>query len=201
LQRYVRNGFTKVEAILLLGTSGLLIALVAPVLRGSHVQKNRETCLANLGRIGQAIQSYLSDSGNRWPYVSKLASVKLESAQWPTLPMVLSPYLSGPMEVFHCPADARRLDKSHALSSRFTVDTTYFATEGTSYEWWFGEVYGGKKVGDESLSRAAGFGMGRADQPLLSDFGPFHEGDDQGAINTLNADLKPRTSRARPARP
>jgi hypothetical protein len=101
-------------------------------------------------------------------------------------------------DAFHCPADRRILPGDSPLRKKFSEKTTYFETEGTSYEWWFGEVYGGKKVGEESLSKAGGFGMGRADQPLLSDFEPFHSGDDQGAINTLNADLKPRTTRARP---
>ena len=55
--------------------------------------------------------------------------------------------------------------------------------------------YGGKKVGQESLSRAQGFGFGRADQPLLADFEPFHKGDGGGTINTLFADLKARTAR------
>lgn len=102
------------------------------------------------------------------------------------------------MSVFHCPADVRRLTADSPLAKKFPGTTTYFATEGTSYEWWFGDIYGGKKVGEETLRKAGGFGMGRADAPLLTDFEPFHKGDDQGAVNTLNADLKPRTMRARP---
>jgi hypothetical protein len=111
--------------------------------------------------------------------------------------MVLEPYLSGDKEAFHCPADKRVLSADSPLLKTFPSSTTWFATEGTSYEWVMGDAYGGKKVGDESLAKASGFGLGRADQPLLTEFDLFHKGDNEGALNTLNADLKPRTSRPR----
>lgn len=185
---------------MLVAAVGVLIFLIAPPRSGSSPRQARESCLSNLGRIGQAIHSYLSDNDNRWPYVSKLASAAARPSAWPTLPVVLTPYVKDHREVFRCPADHRRLESDSALLKKFPARTTYFETEGTSYEWWFGEAYGGKKVGEETLSKAGGFGMGKADQPLLSDFEPFHRGDDQGAVNTLNADLKPRTSRARAAK-
>ena len=128
--------------------------------------------------------------------MAKLSSVELHSPSWPILPTVLRPYLNN-AEVFHCPADRRELAADSPLLKSHPRETTYFETEGTSYEWYWGEAYGGKKVGEESLTRAKGFGMGRADSPLLADFEPFHKGDDQGSLNTLNADLKPRTTRAK----
>lgn len=151
--------------------------------------------MANLAEIGAALSSYLSANDHRWPYVEKLASVKRHSPGWPTLPVVLEPFLAGDGEAFHCPADERRLDPDSPLAKTFASNTTWFATEGTSYEWVMGDSYGGKRVGEESLARASGFGLGRADQPLLTEFGLFHKGDDEGALNTLNADLKPRTAR------
>lgn len=197
-QPYVWKAITKIEIILAAGVLGLLMMLVAPSLKANRVAKKRQACVANLAQIGHGLQSYLTDNGNRWPHVAKLASVKLESSTWPTLPTVLEPYMRDHMDAFHCPADHRHLDPDSPLARKFPAKTTYYETEGTSYEWWFGEIYGGKKVGEETLRQAGGFGMGRADEPLLTDFEPFHKGDDQGAINTLNADLKPRTTRARP---
>ena len=81
------------------------------------------------------------------------------------------------------------------MFARFGRQTTYFATEGTSYEWQFGESYAGKRLGEDLMSRPDGFGLGRADQPLLRDFDVFHDGDGQGAFNALFADLKARAAR------
>jgi|CXWL01.1.fsa_nt_gi hypothetical protein len=153
--------------------------------------------MANLSQIGGAMSAYLTANDQHWPYVEKLSSVKRHTPPWPTLPVVLEPYLAGDKEAFHCPADTRELAADSPLAKTSPSSTTWFATEGTSYEWLMGDSYGGKKVGDESLAKASGFGLGRADQPLLTEFDLFHKGDDEGALNTLNADLKPRTARPR----
>jgi hypothetical protein len=169
--------------------------LLLPSIGSSATEAKRAACLANLGKVGKAMTSYLADNDQRWPYVSKLSSVQLHTPAWPTLPKVLDKYLGADREVFHCPADKRVLEPDSALANKFPQETTWFETEGTSYEWLWGEAYGGKKIGAESLAQAKGFGMGRADQPLLADFAPFHAGDGGGSFNTLNADLKPRTAR------
>lgn len=198
LQHHSAKGFTKVELAVLVLVLGVAALLVTPVLNGRTIARDRAKCLANLGSIGKALAGYLADSGDRWPFVSKLESARSGDPPWPTLPEVLSKYLPSTSDAFHCPADRRTLTANSPLRKKFSEKTTYFETEGTSYEWWFGEAYGGRKIGEESLSKSTGFGLGRADQPLLSDFEPFHKGDELGAINTLNADLKPRTTRAKP---
>jgi hypothetical protein len=179
------------------GALCLAAYFIVPALRRASIGADRERCLANLGRIGQALDSYLADHDRCWPYVAKLDSMKMNAPPWPTLPAVLAPYTGDHPDVFHCPADRRRLAPDSSLAARFPTKTTYYETEGTSYEWHWGSSYGGQQVGQESMSRADGFGLGRADQPLLSDFEPFHQGDGGGSFNTLNADLRPRTTRAR----
>lgn len=195
IQPLIRKAVTRIEVLL-----GLLVLagaawLLLPSIGSSKVVENRALCLANLDAIGKALTSYLVDSDQRWPYVAKLTTVELHTPPWPTLPNVLDKYLGGNRAVFHCPADQRVVQPENALTKKFPSQTTWFETEGTSYEWLWGEAYGGKKVGEESLAQAKGFGMGRADQPLLADFAPFHAGDGGGSFNTLNADLKPRTAR------
>lgn len=171
--------------------------LLIPWVIANRVTQQRQACLTNLKQIGQAMGRYLQDHDQKWPYIEKLASVQLHTPPWPTLPVVLSPYLGGDHSVFHCPADRRTLADDSPLRNRFPRKTTWFETEGTSYEHWMGEAYGGQKVGEDAMSKAGGHGLGRADQPLLTDFEPFHEGDGGGPFNTLNADLKPRTTRAK----
>lgn len=165
-------------------------------LRGNNAASDRARCLENLQKIGMAIGSYLNDHAQTWPYVAKLRSFDTHEPAWKSLPVVLQPYLGENTAVLECPADARELAKDDPLASKYSRSTTWFATEGTSYEWLWGDVFGGQKVGSESLSKAAGFGMGRADQPLLRDFEPFHKGDDAGSFNTLFADLKARVSKS-----
>jgi hypothetical protein len=195
IQTFSRKAVTRIEVAL-----GLLVVagagwLLIPSLGSGAVAAKRTQCLANLGRIGQALTSYLAESDQRWPYVAKLTTIELHTPPWPTLPRVIEKHLVGDVSVFHCPADRRELPADSPLAAKLGKDTTWFETEGTSYEWLWGEAYGGKKVGEESLAQAKGFGMGRADQPLLADFAPFHAGDGGGSFNTLNADLKPRTAR------
>jgi type II secretory pathway pseudopilin PulG len=196
---YLRLAVAKVELMLAALVLAMAAYLLVPAGQSARAEKARAACLANLEQIGRALQNYLKDSDNRWPSVAKLASVSPGPNPWPTLPTALKPYLAE-ASVFHCPADVRRLEEDSPLRQRFGRTTTYFETEGTSYEWWFGELYAGRKVGEENLSKAAGFGMGRADQPLLTDFEPFHRGDERGDYNTLNADFKPRIARSRPGR-
>lgn len=193
-----RKGVGRVELLVAAGVLCLAAWLILPAVRRARTAAAREQCLVNLGEIANAFEAYLADNSLRWPFVAKLTTVKLHDPPWPTLPEVLSPYLGGDSEAFHCPADRRVLPPESPLRDSFAGTTTWFDTEGTSYEYWMGGAYAGKTVGGESLSSASGFGLGRADQPLLTDFEPFHEGDGDGSFNTLNADLKPRTTRARP---
>jgi type II secretory pathway pseudopilin PulG len=190
-----------IEVVLLLAVLALAGWLVVPAIARSRTAAAREVCLSNLQRLGQAFQNYLDDNDQRWPYVEKLANRAVHQPSWPTLPAVLSPYLGGDRAVFHCPADRRRLPDDSPLRAKFSSRTTWFDTEGLSYEYWLGEAYAGRKVGEQALSKASGFGLGRADQPLLTDFEPFHTGDEGGPFNTLNADLKARTTRARGGKP
>ncbi|OWY71135.1 hypothetical protein B7486_11050 [cyanobacterium TDX16] len=196
----MRQGITKIE--ILIGVAVICLAgmFVVPGYRAKGVAEARARCLSNLGAVGDALTAYLRDSGDVWPAVSKLQSVQTHDPAWPTLGTVLKPYLPTDTDVLHCPADRRLLPSDHKLSAKFGSSTTWRETEGASYEWLMGDAYAGKKVGQESLASAKGFGMGRADMPLISEFEPFHKGDGQGSFNTLNADLKPRTARDEVAR-
>jgi type II secretory pathway pseudopilin PulG len=196
-QGYSRKAVKRIEVILVVAVLGVAAFLAVPAVNRSRTAAARQACLANLGQIGQAFGGYLKDSDQHWPWVDKLASIKLHDPPWPTLPTVLSPYLKDNLQVFRCPADRRVLAEDSPLRAKFPAKTTWFETEGTSYEVWLGEAYAGRKIGEELLAKAGVHGLGRADEPLLTDFDAFHQGDGGGAFNTLNADLKPRTTRAK----
>ena len=196
VQHYQINGVTRVEALVGLLVVCLIAYLLIPTSGSSRADAARAACLNNLKQVGQAMESYLKDHEDTWPYVGKLATFEVHTPPWPTLPIVLSAYTGKKSELFCCPADNRVLAADSPLRKQFPSKTTWFETEGSSYEWMWGEAYGGKKVGHEERSKAGLLGgLDRADQPLLADFEAFHAGDKGGAFNTLYADL-----RARPAR-
>lgn len=190
-----RWGLARVEALLLVATlsvAGLTIGACDGKSAG-RVAADRNQCLANLKDISAALTAYHQANDQTWPYVEMLKSVPMHTPPWSSLADALRPHLADPAKSLRCPADSRTLEDSSPLLARFSRKTTWFETEGTSYEWSFAAAYGGRKVGKEDFGKL--MRMGRADQPLLRDFDTFHEGDDGGSFNTLNADLKPRTSR------
>jgi type II secretory pathway pseudopilin PulG len=191
-----RLGISRLEVTIVVVVVCGAAAMIAGWAASPKTAALREQCLAQLGDIGKALGQYLKDHDDRWPYAAKLRTFEMHDPPWPTLPVTLAPYLGTRPNLFACPADRRVLPADSPLVKQFPVKTTWFATEGTSYEWMWGEAYGGNKVGQESTSKAGTLGgADRADQPLLADFGTFHGGDRGSPFNTLFADL-----RARPAR-
>lgn len=190
-----RRGIARIEALALvccLSVAGLMVGACD----GKSTEKvaaDRNQCLANLKDISAALTAYHQANDQRWPYIEKLKSAPLNTPPWSSLADALKPHLADPAKSLRCPADARTLEDGSPLLAKFNRKTTWFETEGTSYEWSFAAAYGGHKVGKEEFGKL--MRMGRADQPLLRDFDTFHDGDDAGSFNTLNADLKPRTSR------
>jgi type II secretory pathway pseudopilin PulG len=197
VQHYQLSGVTRIEVLVGVVVLCLIAYLLIPTSGPSRAEAARAACLNNLMQVGQALGSYLKEHEDTWPYVAKLKTFDVHTPPWPMLPSVLSAYTRSEPDVFRCPADHRVLAADSSLTKQFPTKTTWFETEGISYEWMWGEAYGGKKVGQEERSKAGLLGgLERADQPLLADFEAFHAGDQGGAFNTLYADL-----RARPARP
>jgi hypothetical protein len=201
VQHSVKKGVTRIEIlvglIVLFGVAYLLV----PSLGTSRAEEARSTCLLNLKQIGDALGCYMRDHQDTWPYVAKMRTFEVHNPPWPILPVVLSPYAADKPGMFHCPADRRALGSDTPLTKQFPTRTTWFETEGISYEWMWGEAYGGKKVGHEERSKAGVLGgLERADQPLLADFEPFHAGDHGGSFNTLYADLRARGAKPQAAR-
>jgi len=194
----IRGGVARIEILAGVTVVALAAWFIVPALSRARVQADRQACLANLGEIGRALGSYLAANDERWPYVAKLRSFKIHQPPWPTLPEVLGPFADGRSAMFHCPADTRVLAKDDPLAGKFPLETTWYATEGLSYGWRWADDRGGQKLGHSPLSRAKGSGLGRADQTVLTDFELFHKGDGGGSFNTLFADFRARTSRARP---
>lgn len=191
-----RSGVARIEVLALLccvGVAGIMVGACDGSKSAGRIEADRKQCLANLKNIAEALAAYHQANDQRWPYIEMLKSAPMHDPPWSSLADALKPSLADPAKSLHCPADVRTLEDGSPLLAKFSRKTTWFETEGTSYEWSFAAAYGGRRVGEEEFGKL--MRLGRADQPLLRDFDTFHAGDDAGSFNTLNADLKPRTSR------
>ncbi|MCB9851862.1 MAG: hypothetical protein H6819_02100 [Phycisphaerales bacterium] len=176
---------TRFEIFVLVVVVGLAAYVVVPMWRRSRAQAMQATCLSNLQTIGAGLSAYLEANDSTWPYVGKLRTFSRYDKPWPILPVALKSFVKSEY-AYRCPADSRQL-KDDALRGEFGAESTWYATEGLSYEWIWPEAYAGRQVGHEELSRLSGRGKGRADQDLLRDFEAFHVG--LGGANTLYADF------------
>lgn len=179
---------TRFEIFVLLVVLGLTAYVAIPEWQAHRARAMQATCMSNLRAIGVGLSGYLEANDSTWPSVDKLLTFSRRDKPWPTLPVVLEPYVDA-NDVFLCPADSREIEDD-ALRSKFGSNSTWYATEGLSYEWLGGDAYGGRRIGKENLTRLAGLGKGRADQDLLRDFESFHAG--LGGSNTLFADFEAR---------
>ncbi len=183
------------ELVAVLWVMALAGYVCIPILLANRAEASKQACLANLSEIGSALAKYMNDHDERWPFAAKLRSFDLRPAgeRWPTLPTALAKYLPEDSSVWECPSDVRRLSPDDPLSKANPDAKSYYAAEGLSYEWWWGEARGGIRIGAESISDAKGFGYGRPDQRVLSDFEPFHRLNKGVVINTLFADFQARS--------
>jgi hypothetical protein len=144
------------------------------------------------------MQSYLYQSNDTYPWAAEMRSLEPELAAiqgrepWSALSEVLLQHTGNVIEVFRCPSDRRRLDKDDpheaGLIGEYPVVTTYFATEGLSYEW--RSQYNGKQPNRDMFTDKEGLKLGAASSPLLYDFEPFHgKRTDPGSVCILFADL------------
>jgi len=190
-----RRGLARGEVVLI---AAVMAAGAAVVWRGagrSGGAAARAACRANLEAIGRALSAYVAQNDQRWPAVARLPSMEYHDPRWPGLAEVLAPLIPE-RGVFRCPGDERVLDESSPLRAQFPARTTYYETEGSSYEWVLQELRAGQRVGRDPLARASGAGLGPADQPIVWEYRPFHgSAGEPGAFHVLYADFVVRPSR------
>ena len=140
-----RHGLTLIEALIVLGVLGLVLAMLLPATRSSRGAARRVQCKHNLKSIGLAIANYRSEHGSGPPAVTRDADGRpLHS--WRTL---LLPYLDEAelyasvvlSEPWDAPANAAARDQMPPVFSCPAADaehahTTYLAAAtGGPGEW------------------------------------------------------------------
>jgi prepilin-type N-terminal cleavage/methylation domain-containing protein len=65
-------GFTLMELLVVVAIIGILAALLLPALSGAKAKARSTTCINRLHQLGLALQMYVQENGNRYPYVTSL---------------------------------------------------------------------------------------------------------------------------------
>ncbi len=177
------GGFTLIELLVVVAIIAMLISILMPAISKFRVMSKRTACMANLHSIGQALEAYLSNNNDYWPYASYMISVE-EDPNRQAISEVLKHEIRSVKKVFQCPADRITADPN-------SLGKTYFETEKTSYEWDIVGAFNGVKHGKDVISLTQT--LGPAYVPLMQDWECFHGGEGKTkSIVIMYADLSVR---------
>ncbi|MDD2708823.1 MAG: type II secretion system protein [Verrucomicrobiae bacterium] len=113
------RAFTLVEILAVIVILSMLFSLLLPAAKQMLGRTRASQCAAQLHDIGNAIQMYAHDYGERFPVIEPTPSNPIDPANpLPSLKDQLLKYVSGQEKVFRCPRDSTR-----------------WPVEGASYEW------------------------------------------------------------------
>jgi prepilin-type processing-associated H-X9-DG protein len=133
-----RGAFTLVEALLVLGVSGLLLGLGAAAVQKARATAARAACQNNLHQLRLAVELYREANARRFPDAARIPGLGLTGAK-PSLLAALGPYLEDSAKVFRCPADPS--------------SPRAFGLYGTSYEYNAEDTGVGRGVANRTLEQ------------------------------------------------
>lgn len=140
----MRRAFTLIELLVVIAIIAILAGLLFPVFAQAKKSAKGTVCLSNLHQLGLAVQTYMGDYDDLYPYCVD-ASDKYApqiwngqptwAAQIPNMPLlneVLQPYVKS-KEAFHCPVDSGTYTLDNNIGRPFVTAPSMFATYGSSY--------------------------------------------------------------------
>lgn len=95
-----RNGFTLLQAVLLIAVVLILAAILFPIFARSREPVRRSICPSNLKQIALAFKQYIQDYHEDYPRATS-GDAFAKANTWPD---VLEPYVKTQM-IFQCPSD------------------------------------------------------------------------------------------------
>ena len=184
-----KNGLTLVELLVVIAIIGVLVGLLLPAVQAARESARRTQCKSNLRQIGLAMTRYLDQQGERakFPEAVRLPSafgkpsLPDDKTTWP-LHMVLADYGENNQQMYRCPSDSgplRPSDRPEYDDYQREIDNlpyqpgdTYFANEGTSYEYPSFRLAG--RTRQEVLEGRRGEPRGSGQVWIVYDFESFH---------------------------
>lgn len=157
----VREAFSLIELLVVIGIIGILSSLLLPALNQGKRRAHAVACVSNLHQIGLALAMYVQDNGDRLPVCA--GYLPSQQTNFPPITTTLFPNQTT-NRLFHCPGD-RQL----------------FPRELTSYEWnfWLNDApYSAPQWApiytNEAIVIVNRLFGGRSETPILGDADPFH---------------------------
>ena len=193
-----RSAFTLIEILVTVAIIGLLVSITMPSLAAARRQSKSTKCKHNLHQISLAMQSYLQQHRDRFPFCKRVPS---ETGDMWTLPMALSREVGYQgrevtedfrNEVFRCPADRGALKATDPDFGK-----CFYDSYGTSYEWW--KSLNGLRANFKTVTieleqpplPPQPLRMNLRDVPMVHDFEGWHRKhpDQPKSVNILYADM------------
>lgn len=129
-----RPGFTLIELLVVISIVALLLGILIPSLGKARQLATKTACRAHLQQIGVAMTDYQGQHGDRYPQARYMPEPFLSIDTDPPITELLSPYVDGSQQVFHCPGDKGHVYDLCGCSYVFntalagkTIDDTWFA--------------------------------------------------------------------------
>ncbi|HOK53678.1 MAG TPA: prepilin-type N-terminal cleavage/methylation domain-containing protein [Armatimonadota bacterium] len=109
------KGFTLIELLVVIAIIAILAAILFPVFARAREAARKAKCLQHMKEIGTAMQSYINDWGDKFPYAIEDYRFKKPEYYWEVdgrpvfrLAHTLKPYVKNE-NIFHCPSDVGEL--------------------------------------------------------------------------------------------